>query len=116
MIAAHFREFVVFRQESIARMDGIHSSGCGCSEDVGNVQIAAVAGTLPNADRFISQLHMQRIAINGAVDGNRCDSHLPAAPQNSESDFAAVGDQHLADGHPADSRPGRIVSVSGRWS
>ena len=112
VVAAHFRELVVFGQKPVAGMDGVNAPRGRCRKNVGDVQIAAVARPFANANRLIGQLNVESVAINGALNRHRGDSHLPTAPQNSESNFAAVGDQHLADGHPAVTKPGRIVSVS----
>ena len=74
----------------------------GCSrEDIGDIEIALAARGLANADGFISKLNLQRIAIHWAVNSHCGDIQLSAATQNSEGNFAAVGDQHLAECHPA---------------
>jgi hypothetical protein len=54
---------------------------------------------------------VQGVFVDRAVHSNGGDAELSAAPQNSKSDLAAVGDQHFADGHPAVSlglQPDRI--------
>ena len=100
MVLTDFREFVVLSQEAIAGVNRIHAPGGGRRQDVVDVQVALAAEGLANADGLVGQLDMQRVLINGAVDRHCCDPQLTAAAQNSESDFAAVGDQHFADGHP----------------
>jgi hypothetical protein len=111
MLIAHFGEFVVFCQEAVARVDGIGTARGGGGKDVGNVEIALVALRFADANGFISQLNVQGVFVDRAVHSNGGDAELSAAPQNSKSDLAAVGDQHFADGHPAVSlglKPDRI--------
>ena len=44
---------------------------------------------------------MKRVFIDRAVNGDGGDAEFAAAAQDPEGNFAAVGDQHFADGHPA---------------
>ena len=101
MVAAHFGELVVFRQEAVPRVDRVHPAGGGSGEDVGDVEIALAAQGVAHADRLIGQLDVKCVFVDRAVDGHRGDAEFAAAAQNPEGDFAAVGDQHFADGHPA---------------
>ena len=82
-------------------MDRVNPAGGGGGQDVGNVEIALAAQGVADADRFIGQLNMERVFINRAVDGHGGDAEFAAAAQDPEGNFAAVGDQHFADGHPA---------------
>ena len=82
-------------------MDGVGTTGGGGRQDVGNVEVALAAQGFAHADRFIGELHVQRVLINGAVHRHGGDAELAAAPNDPEGNLAAVGDQHFADGHPA---------------
>ena len=54
---------------------------------------------------------MQGVAIHRAVDGHRGDAEFTAGTQDSQRDFATVGDQQLADGHPIRIQAQRTVSA-----
>ena len=101
VVAAHLGELVVFSQEAVTGMDRVNPAGGGGGQDVGNVEIALAAQGVADADRFIGQLNMKRVFIDRAVNGHGGDAEFAAAAQDPEGDFAAVGDQHFADGHPA---------------
>ena len=49
-----------------------------------------------HAHGLIGQLHMQGVAVHRAVDGHGGDAEFAAAAQDAQGDFAAVGDQDLA--------------------
>ena len=101
MITAHLGELVVLGQEAVTGVDGVSSAGGGCSQDVGNVEIALAAQRFAHADRFIGKLDVERVFVHRAVNRDGGDAELSAAPNDPEGNFAAVGDQHFADGHPA---------------
>ena len=50
MVAAHFGELVIFRQEAVPRVDRVHPAGGGSGEDVGDVEIALAAQGIADAD------------------------------------------------------------------
>ena len=101
VITAHLGELVVLRQEAVAGVDGVSTAGGGGRQDVGNVEVALAAQGFAHADRFIGELHVQSVLINGAVHRHGGDAELAAASNDPEGNLAAVGDQHFADGHPA---------------
>ena len=100
MVLADLGKAVVLGQKAVARMNRISSAGDRCREDVGNVQVALAAWGLTHAHGFVGQLHMEGIAVDGAVDRHGGNSQFAATAQDSKCDFATVGDQQFADGHP----------------
>ena len=109
VVLADLGEAIVFGQKAVARMDRIGAAGGGGGEDVGNIEIASAAGGFPHADGLVGQLHVQRVAVHGAVHGHRGDAQFAAAAQDAQGDFATVGDQQLADGHPGRGRGGKTL-------
>ena len=83
VIAAHLGEAVVFRQKPIAGVNGIHTAGGGCRQDIGDVEVALVARAFADANRLISELHVQCSSIHGAVHRNRADAEFSATSQDS---------------------------------
>ncbi len=114
VVGADLGEAVILGQEAVAGVDGIGAAGGGGRQDVGNVQVALRAGRLTHAHGLIGQLHMQGVAVHGAVNRHGGNAEFPTGAQDAEGDLAAVGDQHFADGHPPQLslyRPGRTVSA-----
>ena len=87
-------------------MDGVGAAGGGRRKNILKIEVAAVAGRIAHAHGLIGQLHVQGVAIGRAVNGHSGNAELLTGAQDSEGDFASVGDQQFADGHPQRSRPG----------
>ena len=100
VVGADLGKAVVFRQKAVAGVDGIGPSGGSRGQNVGNMEVALGAGRLPDAHRFVGQLHVQGVFIHRAEHGHRRNAQLPAGAQDSQGNLATVGDQQLADGHP----------------
>src|SRR5690242_2967100 len=66
------------------------------ADDSGNVQIALRRRRGADADRLIGEPHMQRIAIDVAVHGDRAYAHLFTCPDDATGNFAAVRDQNFS--------------------
>ena len=77
-------------------MNRVDIKNLGRANNGRNVQIAQRGRRWPDAGRFVSKAHVQRVAIDVAVHGNRANTHLFASPDNSAGNLAPVGDQDLA--------------------
>ncbi len=86
-------EFGIFRQEAIARMDGVRIGHFRRRDDRRDIEIALRRARRADTDAFIGETHMHGIRIGGGMDGDRLDAHLAAGAMNTERDFAAIGDQ-----------------------
>ena len=64
---------------------------------------------------FVGHAHVQRRAIGVGEDGHRGDFHFAQRADDAHGDFAAVGNQDLAE-HPVNcsSRPGRAPTLPRR--
>ena len=60
-----------------------------------DVEIALRRRGWSNACCFVGEAHVQRIAIDVAVNGDRLDAHLFAGPDDATGNLAAIGDQDL---------------------
>src|SRR4029079_15561949 len=65
------------------------------ADDGGNVEITLRGRRWSNTRGFVGEAHVQRIAIDVAVNGDRLDAHLLAGPDDATSNLAAIGDQDL---------------------
>ena len=79
MITAHLGELVVLRQEAVTGVDGVSTAGGGGRQDVGNVEVALAAEGFAHANRFISELNVKSVLIDGAVHRHGGDPELAAA-------------------------------------
>jgi len=98
MLLDNFGKARVFRQEAIARMDGIGLRDLGRGEDVRNAEIGFGRGRRADADRLVGEPHMHRRRIGGRVHGNGADAEVARSAVDAERDLAAVGDQDLGEG------------------
>jgi hypothetical protein len=94
-VVAHFSKVGVLGQKPVARMNCISSGDLRCADDVGDVQVAAVAGRGSDANGFVRQQHAQRVAIGLRVGDDRADAHLLAGSDDAHGDLATIGDEDL---------------------
>jgi hypothetical protein len=65
------------------------------ADDVGDVQVAALARPRAHADGFIGQHRGQRVAVRLRVRQHRQDAQLAAGADHPHRDLATIGDQDL---------------------
>ena len=94
-----FSELGVFREEAVAGVDRVGMGDFGGRDDVGHVEIGIFGSGRADADRFVGQADVHRVAVGGRVNRNRGDAHFVARTMNPQRDFAAVGDQQFLDRH-----------------
>ena len=92
---AHVGKVGVFRQKTVAGMDGVHIGNFRGADDAVDAQIAFAAGCLADANGFISHLHMHGIGIDFRIDRHRADIHFLAGTNDADGDFAAIGHQNF---------------------
>ena len=93
-----FGEVGVLREEAIAGMDGVGAALAGDFEDAVAAEIGVGRGRGAEAVGFIGVHDMERGTIGVGVDGYGRDAELTAGADEAECDFAAVGDEDLAQG------------------
>ncbi len=71
-------------------MNGIYVGDFSGADDCGNIQVAIVEAGRADADGFVGESHMQRVAIGLAVDGDCLDAQLLAGANYPQGDFPTI--------------------------
>ena len=93
--AADFGEVGILAEQSVAGMDGVDVGNFGSGDDGGNVEVAVGGARRANADGFVGEAHVQRVAIGFAIDGDGTNSEFTARVEHAQSNFTAIGNQDL---------------------
>ena len=86
-------ELGVFRQKTVAGMNGVHVADFRSTNNAIGPQIAVRALRPANADGFVSELDVQRLHVRFGVNGQRLDAQFATGADNAKGDFTAVGDE-----------------------
>src|SRR5438477_13093029 len=79
------------------------------ADNRGNVQVALRGWRRANTGRLISEPHMQRVAIDVAVNRDRANAHLFAGPDDPAGNLSPIGDENL-------SEASRSIHNSEQWA
>ena len=90
-----FSKTGIFRQKTIARMDGVGASDFAGGKKMRHVEIALGRRRWANTDTFVGQTHMHGVGVGGGMYGDCGDAQFFARPLNAQSDLAAIGNQDL---------------------
>jgi hypothetical protein len=90
-------EFGVFGKEAVARVDGVDVGDLGGGDDAVRAEIGIRTFGAADANGFVGKLHVKRLGIGLGVNSEGLDAELATGANDSESDFAAVGDEDLLD-------------------
>ena len=89
-------QITVFRQETVAGVDGVGAVLFGQMDDAGNIQISAQrAFVLTNQVGLVGRCAEQAVSIFIGIDGDGLQAQIVAGTENTHGDLAAVGYQHL---------------------
>ena len=83
----------IFRQKTVAGVNGLRSSQKGGADDLIFVQIAVGGFRAADAETLVSQRHMKGFPVCLGIHRHRGDAHFLAGPDNADSDLAPVGDE-----------------------
>ena len=84
-------------EKAIAGMNCLSSRLYGTGEHGIVVEVALGKTRAADAIRLVGKLHVQRVRIGRGVDGDGLDAHIAARADNTDRDFAAVGDEHFVE-------------------
>ncbi len=90
-----FREIGIFRQEAIARMDGVRPGNGGRREDGRDIEVRVAAGRRADTYGFIRQADIHGIGVSRGMHGNRPDTQFATGPQDAQGDLATIGNEDL---------------------
>ena len=93
---ANLREVGVFREETVARMDGIDVGDLGRADDAVDLQVAIGAGRRADADGFVGELNVERIDVGLGENSDGFYAEFAAGPQNAQGNFATIGDEDFS--------------------
>src|SRR5206468_1597808 len=85
-------------EEPVSGMNGVNIMLLRERDDAGDVEVSAdrLAG-LADQIRLVGLEAVQREAVFMGVDRDRADAQLMSRAEDANGDFAAIGDQQLAD-------------------
>ena len=92
-------ELRIFRQEAVARVDGVGMDDLGGRDDVGDVEVGFGRRRRADADGLVGQPDVHRVGVGGRMNRDRLDAHLVAGAVDPQRDLAAIGNQKLLDRH-----------------
>ncbi len=91
-------ELGVLGQESIARMDGVGTSGSRGSDDGRNIEVGLTRCGSTDTHGPIRAGHVWAVAIGLGVDGNGAKPKSAGRPHDADGDLAPVGHEHGMEG------------------
>ena len=109
-LVADFGETGVFREESVAGVDGIGTGDLGGGDDAVDLEVGFLAGGRADADGFVGELDVHGIDVRLGIDGDGFDAEFAAGADDAEGDFAAIGDQDALE------HEGSLLVFSGQFS
>ena len=92
--AADFGEVGIFCEETVAGMHGLYVSDFRCTDDAFDLEVAFERLRGPDAPRFVGKRQVVSAAVGFAVDRDGLNSHLAAGADDSQGNFAAIGNQN----------------------
>ena len=90
-------EVGILGEEPIAGVDTVGSRRLDGVEDCLGVQVALGGGSAAQRVGLVGQTHVQRVSVEIGVDRHRTDAQVTAGPDDTNGDFATVGDQDLVE-------------------
>jgi hypothetical protein len=85
----------VFREETVAWVNGGSASHFSGSDDGRDVQVGLRGRRRADADGFVCQTQVHQLFVGLGVNGDGLDAHLFAGTQNPQGDLTAVSDQNF---------------------
>ena len=97
ILVAVSHEARLLGEKAIAGMNCLSSRLYGTGEHGIVVEVALGKTRAADAIRLVGKLHVQRVRIDRGINGDGLDAHIAARADNTDRDFAAVGDEHFVE-------------------
>jgi hypothetical protein len=78
-------------------VNGIDVRDLSRRDDAIHQQITQFAGAGANANRLISETDVHGLVIRLGIDGDRLDAEFLAGANDTQSDFATIGDEYFVE-------------------
>jgi hypothetical protein len=91
----HLGQVGALGQEPVSRVDGVSAGDFRRTDDRRDVQVAVGAARRADAHVLVGEPDVQRVLVGLGVDGDGLDAQLAAGHDDSQGDFATVGDENL---------------------
>ena len=88
-------EVGVLAEEPVAGVDRVGAARGERPQHRLGVDVALGHGLPAERVRLVGEADVERVAVEFGVHGDRGDPHLPGGADDSDGDFATVGDQDL---------------------
>ncbi len=103
-IGAGAWQFGIFREETVPGMKRVASGSQRDIHELIDAQIAFARRRRPDRVGFVGHAHVQRGAIDVAVNGYTGDAEIAASAQNAHRNFPAISNEQLFEHDPAAER------------
>src|SRR5580704_17423828 len=89
---ADLGEVGVLREETVAGMDGVYVGDFRGADYLRDVEVAFAAAGRADADGFVGEADVERVAVGLGVDGDGFDAEFTAGGEDTQGDFPTIGD------------------------
>ena len=89
----------IFREESVAGVDGVAAGAAGYVDQFVDAEITFAGGRGADEVGFVGEADMEGGAVGFAEDGDGADAEFAAGAEDAHGDFAAIGNQDFVE-HP----------------
>ena len=89
-------ELGVLGQEAVAGVDGVGAGAVGHLDQLVHHEVGLGGGVAAQRVGLVGELDVQGVAVRIRVDRHGGDAFIACGADDAHGDFAAVGDQHLA--------------------
>ena len=90
-----FGKGLVFRQETVAWVNGLRARGFGSGNDFVGHQIRLARGGWAQQHGFVGQHHVTGFFVGFGINGNGGNAHLLSRGNDTAGNFTAVGNQNF---------------------
>jgi hypothetical protein len=95
MVLADLGELGVLGQKPVTRVYGVGTGDLCRRDDAISAKVTLARRRGPDANRFIGETHVERIAVSRGVDRHGLDTHLVTRADDTQRDLAAVCNQYF---------------------